>query len=349
MQINELLAGVVRSGASDLHLSCGSPPYMRVAGEMRCLEAFGVLDDAQMRAFTGELVSETRIRTLKAEGSVDLSVQIPGISRFRLNVFRQMNGLSMVFRVIAGQVPSLESLHAPQILKSMAMREQGLALIVGPTGSGKSTTLAAMLALINQNRRAHILTIEDPIEFIHTPNRSLINQRELGTHTERFDVALSSALREDPDVILVGEMRDLDTIRLALKAAETGHLVLSTLHTNTAMGAVDRIIDVFPGEEQGLIRTLLSSALMVVVSQRLLPSVQPGRRVPAWEIMVGTIAVRNLIREGKTAQLKSVLETSNQYGMQTMDQCLAELLRQEAITAEVAERYATPSKPSNNR
>lgn len=344
MQVNDLLAKVVQDGASDLHLSCGLPPYVRIAGEIQRLEYFEALDDMQMQALIDELLPEDLNRKLQAEGTVDLAFQIPDIGRFRLNVFRQMNGMAMVCRVIAGEVQSLADLNAPQILAELAMREQGLVLITGPTGSGKSTTLAAMLDVINRKRRAHILTIEDPIEFIHIPDQCLINQRELGIDTKGFETALSSALREDPDVIMVGEMRNLATIRLALMAAETGHLVLSTLHTNSAIDSVDRIIDVFPGDERSLIRTSLSEGLAAVVSQRLLPSMQPGKRISAWEIMLGIPAVRNLIREGKTAQLYSILETGQQYGMQTMDQCLTDMQKRGLITAEVADRYAANLK-----
>lgn len=344
MQVNDLLAKVVQDGASDLHLSCGLPPYVRIAGEIQRLEYFEALDDTQMQALINELLPADLNQKLQAEGTVDLALQIPDIGRFRLNVFRQMNGMAMVCRVIAGEVQSLSDLNAPPMLADLAMREQGLVLITGPTGSGKSTTLAAMLDVINRKRRAHILTIEDPIEFIHIPDQCLINQRELGIDTKGFETALSSALREDPDVIMVGEMRNLATIRLALMAAETGHLVLSTLHTNSAIDSVDRVIDVFPGDERSLIRTSLAEGLAAVVSQRLLPATQPGKRIPAWEIMLGIPAVRNLIREGKTAQLYSILETGQQHGMQTMDQCLTDMLKRGLITAEVADRYAASLK-----
>jgi twitching motility protein PilT len=286
-----------------------------------------IMDDAQKTVYRRDL-------------ECDFAFELAGLARFRINAFEQMRGPAAVIRTIPREVQSLTQLGAPAILSELALRTQGLILVTGPTGSGKSTTLAAMVRHINEQRPVHILTIEDPIEFIHAPDKSLINQRAIGAHTHSFANALRSALREDPDVILVGELRDLDTIRLALTAAETGHLVLATLHTSSAAKSIDRIIDVFPGDEKEMVRSKLSESLSAVISQILLKTKTGDGRIAAHEIMLGTPAIRNLIREGKVAQMQSVMQTSLGVGMQTLDHCLAELLRKECITVETARAAA---------
>jgi twitching motility protein PilT len=339
MNISELLAFSIRNKASDLHLSAGLPPLLRVDGEITRIE-LPELSHKDVRAMLYELMNEAQRQYYDAHLECDFSFTAPDLARFRVNAFNQVRGAAAVIRNIAATVPTLEQLAAPALFGQLALKKAGLILVTGPTGSGKSTTLAAMIDHINRRRTAHVLTIEDPIEFIHHPQRSLINQREIGRHTGSFAAALRSALREDPNVIMVGELRDLESIRLTLSAAETGHLVLGTLHTGSAVKTVDRIVDVFPGDEREMVRTMLSESLQGVISQTLIQRCDGGGRVAAHEIMLGTPAIRNLIREGKVAQMYSTLQTGGGSGMQTLDQSLAQLLRQQAISAEAARAAA---------
>jgi len=339
MDIPGLLAFSLKNHASDLHLSAGMPPLLRIHGEMRKIN-LPALDAATLSAMLETIMDPVQRRCFEAELECDFALSLPVLGRFRVNLFRQLRGPAAVIRTIAADIPTLAQLQAPPVLAELALRQQGLVLITGPTGSGKSTTLAALVRHINANRRAHILTIEDPVEFIHSPDQSLINQRAVGSHTHGFAAALRAALREDPDVILIGELRDLETIRLALSAAETGHLVLATLHTSSAAKSIDRLIDVFPGEEKEMVRTMLSESLSAVVSQVLLKNAAGDGRLAAYEILLATSAVRNLIREGKVAQMVSVMQTSAGCGMQTLDQCLHGLLQKGLIDAADARRIA---------
>jgi len=327
--MEQLLHEAVDKGASDLHLSAGQPPLLRVHGDLQRTE-HPELDTAGVLALVHTIMSDQQRKQFEAEHESDFSTELAGIGRFRVNVFVQSRGPGAVFRTIPTVIPSLESLEMPAILKELCNKERGLVLVTGPTGSGKSTTLAAMVDVINQTWDAHILTVEDPIEFVHPPKRCLVNQREVGPHTGSFSNALKSALREDPDVILVGEMRDLETISLALTAAETGHLVFGTLHTSSAPKTVDRIIDVFPAGQQSQIRTMLSESLEAVVAQTLLKK-KSGGRVAACEILVGTPAVRNLIREAKLHQIPSMMQTGQKAGMQTLDMALQDLVKRDLI------------------
>lgn len=338
MNINELLAESVKQSASDLHLTAGSVPILRVDGEMRPLDHPECDDDILRDGLISLMPDATKVQYEKSH-DVDFSIEIDGLARFRVNVFRQRKGVGAVFRTIPSQVMSLEQLEAPEIFRDIIDAPRGLVLVTGPTGSGKSTTLAAMVDHINRNKALHILTIEDPIEFVHNNQRSLVNQRELHRDTDSFATALRAALREDPDVILVGEMRDLETVRLALTAAETGHLVLATLHTASAPKTIDRMIDVFPGEDKPMARAMLSESLRAVVSQQLVKKAFGGR-VAAHEIMIANSAVRNLIREGRVAQLYSTLQTSSAQGMQTLEQSLKKLVQQGDISQQEARRCA---------
>ncbi len=327
-------------GASDIHLSAGMPPMLRVNGDLQSLDQ-PVLGNAQVRGMIDSVLPES-LRRLFGEGAAcDFAFASPaeGLGRYRANAYRQQRGVGLALRPIPETVPSLEAIGAPSMLASLATHDHGLVLVVGPTGSGKSTTLAAMVDYVNRHTAKHVLTIEDPVEFVYAPDRCLITQREVGRDTPSFADALKAALREDPDVILLGEMRDLETIRLALTAAETGHLVLATLHTATAAQAVERIVDVFPGAERDLARTLLADVLRAVVAQALLPYLNGQGRVAAHEVLVGTPAVRNLIREQKGAQLLSAMQTGQQFGMQTMAQSLAQLAGAGLIEA------SSPAKP----
>ena len=338
MDLSELLTFTVKSKASDLHLSSGLPPLIRIDGDIKRInvDPFTAED---VHSMLYDLMNDQQRKRFEEFLETDFSVSIPNVARFRVNAFNQLRGPSAVFRAIPNLIQTLEDLNAPSIFNSLAMKSKGLILVTGPTGSGKSTTQAAMVNLINETKRAHILTIEDPIEFVHASKNCVINQRELDEHTRSFEAALRSALREDPDIILVGEMRDLETIRLALTAAETGHLVLATLHTTSAAKSVDRIIDVFPGNEKDMIRSMLSESLEAIIAQSLLPK-PGGGRIAAWEIMLGTPAVRNLIRENKIPQMYSVMQTSHAQGMQTMDQCLLDLVRRRMITMETVRERA---------
>jgi twitching motility protein PilT len=330
MDITELLAFSVKHNASDLHLSAGLPPMIRVDGDIRRINV-PVLDHREVHALVYDIMNDKQRRDYEEFLEVDFSFDIPGLARFRVNAFNQERGAAGVFRTIPSKVLSLEELGAPAVFKKICDVPRGIILVTGPTGSGKSTTLAAMVDYINDNQYGHVLTIEDPIEFVHQSKKCLINQREVHEHTLGFSEALRSALREDPDFILVGELRDLETIRLALTAAETGHLVLGTLHTSSAAKTIDRIVDVFPGGEKSIVRSMLSESLRSVISQTLLKKVGGGR-LAAHEIMIGTPAIRNLIREDKVAQMYSAIQTGQAHGMQTLDQNLLELMRQGVIT-----------------
>lgn len=334
MNIAELLAFSVEHQASDLHLSSGRPPMMRIDGDLRAID-LPSLEHATVLALVREVMDDRQRRDYEALFEIDFSVEIQGVARFRVNVFNQQRGAAAVFRVIPSKVPTLGELGAPKVFEEIVSTPRGLVLVTGPTGSGKSTTLAALVDHLNDRRYAHILTIEDPIEFVHTGRKCLINQREIRRDTLDFGVALRSALREDPDIILVGEMRDLETIRLALTAAETGHLVFATLHTNSAAKTIGRIIDVFPAGEKNMARSLLSESLRAVISQALLKRIGGGRAA-AYEIMIGTPAIRNLIREDKVAQMYSAIQTGQASGMQTLDQSLQELLKRGLIAQEEA-------------
>ena len=320
MDITELLAFSAKQNASDLHLSSGLPPMIRVDGDIRRLNV-PAMDNKEVRALIYDIMGDRQRRDYEEHLEVDFSFEVPGVARFRVNAFNHARGAGAVFRTIPSDVLSMETLGLGEVFERLAMLPRGLVLVTGPTGSGKSTTLAAMVDYVNNHRYEHILTIEDPVEFVHTSKRCLINQREVHRDTHSFADALRSALREDPDVILVGELRDLETIRLALTAAETGHLVFGTLHTTSAAKTIDRIVDVFPGEEKSMVRSMLSESLQAVVSQTLLKR-EGGGRVAAHEILIATSAIRNLIREDKIAQIYSAMQTSGGLGMQTLG-CLA--------------------------
>uniref|UniRef100_Q31ET1 Pilus retraction ATPase PilT n=1 Tax=Hydrogenovibrio crunogenus (strain DSM 25203 / XCL-2) TaxID=317025 RepID=Q31ET1_HYDCU len=338
MDITQLLEFSVQHKASDLHLSAGTAPMLRSDGDIRRID-LPELDAKTIQEMLYEIMSKPQQEQLETALEIDFSYELPHIARFRVNIFQQNRGLSAVFRTIPNQVMTLEELNAPEILKEIAQTPRGIVLVTGPTGSGKSTTLAAMIDFINETQQAHILTIEDPIEFIHQPKNALINQREVHRDTHHFSSALRSALREDPDVILVGEMRDLETISLALTAAETGHLVFATLHTSSAAKSIDRIIDAFPAGEKNMVRSMLSESLKAVISQTLLKK-QNGGRVAAHEILLGSPAIRNLIREDKVPQMYSVIQTSNKLGMQTLDQDLQRLVKNGTVSKEVARSKA---------
>ena len=340
MDITELLAFSVKNKASDLHLSSGLPPMIRVHGDVRRIN-LPSMEHKDVHAMVYDIMSDAQRKQYEETLECDFSFEIPGLARFRVNAFIQNRGAGAVFRTIPSRVLTLEDLACPRIFKEISEYPRGVVLVTGPTGSGKSTTLAAMIDHINDNEHAHILTVEDPIEFVHESKKCLINQREVGPQTLSFNNALRSALREDPDVILVGEMRDLETIRLALTAAETGHLVFATLHTSSAAKTIDRIVDVFPAAEKEMVRSMLSESLRAVISQTLLKTKDGAGRVAAHEIMIGTPAIRNLIRENKVAQMYSVIQTSAQLGMQTLDQSLLELVRRNIVSAHEARARAT--------
>lgn len=334
-KIDRLLKLMIEKGASDLHLAAGQPPALRIDGRLWPIK-LPALEDHELRGMLFEVAPEPQVSQFKKTGDIDFGFEKSGLARFRANYFLQHNGVGAVLRAIPGKIKSAQELGLPPVIEQLAALSKGLVLVTGPTGSGKSTTLAAIIDMANRSRRDHIVTVEDPIEFVHQGRGCIVNQREVGRHTHSFATALRSALREDPDIILVGEMRDLETISLALEAAGTGHLVLSTLHTSGAAKTVDRIIDVFPAHEQAQIRTVLADTLMAVVSQVLLPRADREGRCAALELMVATTAVRNLIREGKTHQLTSVIQTGKQHGMQLLDDGILKLVNSGAVSPEEA-------------
>lgn len=334
MNITQLLQFAYQQDASDLHISSGEPPMVRVHGDMKKIK-MPALTQEETHSMIYDIMSDAQRKLFEEHSDLDFSMQLGDIARFRVNVFRQNRGLGAVFRKIPTKIHSMKELNLPDILADVARREKGLVLVTGPTGSGKSTTLAAMIDMINDELEGHILTVEDPIEFVHKSKKCLVNQREVGPHTKSFANSLKAALREDPDIILVGEMRDLETIQLALTAAETGHLVFGTLHTSSAPKTVDRVIDVFPPNQQAQIRAMFSESIQAIVTQTLCRKVGGGR-VAGLEILIGTNAVRNLIREGKIHQIPSTMQTSQGVGMQTMEMHLRELVEQNLISRETA-------------
>ena len=338
MDITELLAFGSKQGSSDLHLSAGLPPMVRIDGDIRRINV-PAMDHDQVHELIYDIMNDKQRKDFEEFMEADFSFEVPGVARFRVNAFNQGRGAGAVFRTIPSKVLSMDDLGMGQVFKDVAEKPRGLCVVTGPTGSGKSTTLAAMIDYINRSHAGHILTIEDPIEFVHESKKCLVNQREVHRDTLSFSAALRSALREDPDIILVGEMRDLETIRLALSAAETGHMVFGTLHTTSAAKTVDRIVDVFPAAEKAMVRSMLSESLEAVIAQTLVKKVGGGR-VAAHEIMLGTPAIRNLIREDKVAQMYSAIQTGGGLGMQTLDGCLKELVDKGIITADTAREKA---------
>ncbi|WP_028671630.1 type IV pilus twitching motility protein PilT [Saccharospirillum impatiens] len=343
MDITELLAFSAKQNASDLHLSSGLPPMIRVDGDIRRIN-LPALSHKEVHSLIYDIMNDKQRKDFEEFLETDFSFEVPGVARFRVNAFTQNRGSGAVFRTIPSKVLTMDDLGMGQVFKDIAMVPRGICLVTGPTGSGKSTTLAAMINYINETKYEHILTIEDPIEFVHESKKCLVNQREVHRDTHGFSEALRSALREDPDIILVGELRDLETIRLALTAAETGHLVFGTLHTTSAAKTIDRVVDVFPAEEKSMVRSMLSESLQAVISQTLLKK-NGGGRVAAHEIMIGTPAIRNLIREDKVAQMYSAIQTGAQLGMQTLDQCLQNMMQRGLISREIAREKA--KQPDN--
>ena len=334
MDITQLLTFTFQNNGSDLHITAGEPPMIRVDGDIKKIKV-PELSAEQTQTMLYDIMSDSQRKVFEEKNDIDFSIELGDKARFRVNIFRQRRGMGAVMRIIPTEILTLEQLGMPDSLRELTKKEKGLILVTGPTGSGKSTTLAAMINEINETEEGHILTVEDPIEFVHKTKKCLINQREIGPHTLSFASALKAALREDPDIILVGEMRDLETIQLALTAAETGHLVFGTLHTSSAPKTVDRIIDVFPANQQGQIRAMFAESIQSVITQTLCKKVGGGR-VAALEIMLGTTAVKNLIRENKIHQIPSIMQTSQKLGMQTMDMALIELVEKNLITKETA-------------
>ena len=339
MDISELLAFVVKNKASDLHLSAGLPPMIRVHGDIRRIN-LPAMDHTEVHGMIYDIMNDGQRKHYEENLECDFSFAIPNLARFRVNAFVHNRGAGSVMRTIPSKILSLEELKCPKIFEELADQPRGVVLVTGPTGSGKSTTLAAMVNHKNEIEYGHILTVEDPIEFVHESKKCLVNQREVGPHTLSFQNALRSALREDPDVILVGEMRDLETIRLALSAAETGHLVFGTLHTSSAAKTIDRIVDVFPAAEKDMVRSMLSESIRAIISQTLLKTKDGAGRVAAHEIMIGTPAIRNLIRENKIAQMYSSIQTGQQFGMQTLDQNLTDLVKRNIVSSAEARTKA---------
>ncbi len=338
--IQDILTKAKEKGASDVHVTVGLPPKMRLNGKLLPMEEFGKMLPPDTFAIAQEIMSEKQLEKLEENGQHDMSFSIPGIGRYRLNVFKQRGSVAMAFRVVASEIPTAQELGIPDVVIDLYNKKRGLVLVTGPTGSGKSTTLASIIDKINNNREAHVITLEDPIEFTYQHRMSIVNQREIGTDSNSYANALRAALREDPDVILVGEMRDLETISTAVTAAETGHLVLSTVHTIGASNTVDRLIDVFPSHQQQQIRIQLASVLEAIVSQQLLPAIDGVSRVAAFEVLNVNSAVRNLIREGKSHQLLTVMQTNRKLGMISMDDAIMELYRAQKITRETAVQFA---------
>ena len=338
MDITELLAFSAKNGASDLHLSAGLPPMIRVDGDVRRIN-LPAMEHKEVHALVYDIMNDKQRKDYEEFLETDFSFDVPGVARFRVNAFNQNRGAGAVFRTIPSKVLTMEDLGMGKVFQTISDFPRGIVLVTGPTGSGKSTTLAAMMDYINESRYEHILTIEDPIEFVHESKKCLVNQREVHRDTLGFAEALRSALREDPDIILVGELRDLETIRLALTAAETGHLVFGTLHTTSAAKTIDRVVDVFPAEEKSMVRSMLSESLQAVISQTLMKK-NGGGRIAAHEIMIGTAAIRNLIREDKVAQMYSAIQTGGALGMQTLDQCLQGLVKKGLVARQAAQEKA---------
>ena len=344
MDITQLLAFSVKNKASDLHLSAGLPPMIRVHGDVRRINV-DPMTHKQVHAMVYDIMNDTQRKQYEDTLECDFSFEVQGLARFRVNAFHQNRGAASVFRTIPSKILTLANLNCPPVFADLALKPRGLVLVTGPTGSGKSTTLAAIIDHLNESHYGHILTLEDPIEFVHESKKCLINQREVGPHTLSFSNALRAALREDPDAILVGELRDLETIRLALTAAETGHLVFGTLHTSSAAKTIDRVVDVFPAAEKDMVRAMLSESMQAIISQTLCKTKDGSGRVAAHEIMLGTSAIRNLIREAKVAQMYSAIQTGNSVGMQTLDQNLTDLVRRNIITP--AEARSKAKIPDN--
>jgi len=338
---SEVLRRMVEARASDVHLTAGFPPAIRDKGKITPMDGFPVLGNQDTREVVYSILNDDQRKKFETQKQLDFAYAIPNVARFRVNCFFQRGAVSAAFRLVPQEIPSLDSLGGPQVLRELTQKPRGFVLVTGPTGSGKSTTLAAMIDVINSERKDHILTIEDPIEFLHKHKKSIVNQREVGSDADDFALGLKAALREDPDVILVGEMRDLETIATALTAAETGHLVFATLHTQSTAQTVDRIIDAFPPQQQGQVRTQLSIALQGIVTQQLLPTADGMGRVVATEVLVPTPAIRNLIREGKTHQIYAAVQTSGAIGMQTMDADLARLVRTGKVNRSLAEQRSS--------
>ncbi len=347
MDITQLLEFAVKNQASDLHLSSGMPPIIRIHGEMRKMNV-DALDNKSVLGLILDIMNDSQRKIYQENLELDFSFAIQDLSRFRVNAFHKDGGAAAVFRTIPSKILSLQDLRTPKIFGEIAMRHKGLVLVTGPTGSGKSTTLASMLNHRNENDAGHIITIEDPIEFVHTSKKSLVNQRELHSDTQSFSNALRSALRQDPDVILVGELRDLETIRLALTAAETGHLVLATLHTSSAAKTIDRIIDVFPAAEKDMVRSMLSESIIAIIAQNLVKTKDDKGRVAIHEILLATPAVKNLIRENKLAQIYSIMQTNQALGMQTLDTGLVDAVKRDLISAKNARLLALNPEQFNN-
>ncbi|MBQ6588459.1 MAG: type IV pilus twitching motility protein PilT [Butyrivibrio sp.] len=338
--IEDILREAKDNGASDVHVTVGLPPKMRLNGKLVPMENFNKMLPPDTLAIAQEIMSEKQLEKLEENGQHDMSFSIRGVGRYRLNVFKQRGSIAMAFRVVASEIPSIESLGIPEGVSELYKKKRGLVLVTGPTGSGKSTTLASIIDTINNNREAHVITLEDPIEFTYQHRMSIVNQREIGTDSNSYANALRAALREDPDVILVGEMRDLETISTAITAAETGHLVLSTVHTIGASNTVDRLIDVFPSHQQQQIRIQLASVLEAIISQQLIPAADGVSRVAAFEVLHVNSAVRNLIREGKSHQLLTVMQTNRKLGMISMDDAIMEMYRAQKISREMAIQFA---------